>query len=373
MIPADSTVLAEKLSKSCLDDSNNEAAHQEQKNNIRELEQIESPLSVFKSFDDDNINNTVFNFVDAMHNEKYSMKKDLSSELLPGASIRFSKYGWLLLISKDNKTPFFYNPFTKMVIRLPDFPDVGRALFLSGMSFSSSPTCPDCVVFALERIDGNEISIYAIKRGSRHWRYLVRENLDGSFVPSFNNPVFFRTRFFCLDYSGTLGCCVVNDKNNNNGLDWTIYTDQLKRFDDAFPSYLVECDGDLLLVNIGPIGETVGVFGLDWTNKVWVKVESLGKHMLFISNTSSCSAIAPPNSQMENKVYFPRLHKDGKGLLFCSLDTGKYHYSIRAQQKNIDAATNFYDTKEMCNSTWIEPNWSQESSPTDQDHLGWLN
>ncbi|XP_026451399.1 F-box/kelch-repeat protein At1g57790-like [Papaver somniferum] len=241
------------------------------------------------------------------------------------------------------------------------------------MSFSSLPTCPDCVAFAVERIDGKEISIYSTKRGSRHWRYLVSENFDDSFVPCFNNPGFFRTGFFCLDYSGTLGCCVVNDRDNNHGLDWKVYNKPLKQFNDAFPCYLVECNGNLLLVNIGPIGETVGVFRLDQTNKVWVKVESLGKHMLFISSTSSCSAIAPPNSQMENKVYFPRLHKDGKGVLFYSLDTCRYHYSIRAQQNNIDAATNFYDTKEMCNSTWIEPNWSQGSTPTDQDHLGWLS
>ncbi|XP_026438081.1 F-box/kelch-repeat protein At1g57790-like [Papaver somniferum] len=334
------------------------------------------PLLVFNSFDDDNINNTVFNFVDPMHNDKYSMKKDLHSELLAGASIRFSKYGWLLLISKDMKTPFFYNPFTNVIIRLPDFPDPGHKLFLSGMSFSSSPTSPHCVVFAIQPGKDNRISIYAIKRGSCDWKYLVLHNCDDSFVPCLNNPVFFRTGFFCLDYSGTLGCCVANDDDkNNNGLDWAVYGDPIKQFDDAFPSYLVECDGDLLLLNVGTIGETVGVFRLDWTNEVWVKVESLGKHMLFISNTSSFSAIAPPNSQMENKVNFPRLHKDGRSVLFYSLDTGRYHYSIRtrAQQNSVDAATNFYYTKEMCNCTWIEPDWSQMSTPTDEDGVGWLS
>ncbi|XP_026431853.1 F-box/kelch-repeat protein At1g57790-like [Papaver somniferum] len=342
---------------------------------------ISPALLLYNCFDDDG---SIFSFVDPMHNEKYSMKKDLSSEhlLLAGATIRFSKYGWLLLISKDMKTPFFYNPLTKVIIRLPNFPDVGHMLYLSGMSFSSSPTSPDCAVFAIQPMKRNAISIYAIKRGScAYWRYRVLRNLDGSFVPCFNNPVFFRMEFFCLDYSGTLGRCVIDDEDSNNGLHWGVSSKPLKQFNDAFPSYLVECDGNLLLVNVGPVGETVGVFNLDWTNKVWAKIESLGRHMLFISNTSSFSAIAPPNSQMENKVYFPRLHKDGRGLLFYSLDTGMYNYSINeihAQQKSIDdpaapaSATNFYDTKEMCNCTWIEPDWSQGNSPTDDpDHL-WL-
>ncbi|XP_026449192.1 uncharacterized protein LOC113349430 [Papaver somniferum] len=328
------------------------------------------PLLVFNSFEDNT--GTIYNFLDPMHNEMYSMKKNLS-ELLAGATIRFSKYGWLLLVSNDMKTPFFYNPFTKVMIRLPDFPNVNHRLYLSGMSFSSPPTSPDCVVFAIEQIIGNIISIYAIKRGSCYWRSRVRLNSDDSFVPCFNNSVFFQGDFFCLDYAGTLGRCVVYDEDKINTLGWVVYSESLKQFNGTFPSYLVECNGQLLTVNVGRFGKPVGVFSLDWAKKVWVKVKNLGEYMLFISNTSSFSAIAPPNSRMENKIYFPRLQKDGRGLLFYSLDTGKYHYSHgrRAQQSNTDAATDFYDAKEMCNSTWIEPDWSQSTPTTHENHFNW--
>ncbi|KAI3857185.1 hypothetical protein MKW98_010599, partial [Papaver atlanticum] len=327
------------------------------------------PLLVFNSFEDNT--GTIYNFVDPMRNEKYSMKKNLS-ELLAGATIRCSKYGWLLLVSKDTKTPFFYNPFTKVMIRLPDFPDVKHRFYLSGMSFSSKPTSPDCVVFAIEQPHfGFPFSIYALKRGTCDWRFHV---FHGFFVPCFNSPVLFQGDFFFLDYSGTLGRCVVNDKDNNNGLDLGVASKPLKQFSETSPSYLVECNGNLLSVNVGPLGETVGVFSLDLAAKVWVEVKILGKHMLFISNTSSFSAVAPPNSRMENKVYFPRLHKDGRGLLFYSLDTCMYHYSFcgsRAEENHIDVATDFYDTKEMTSSSWIEPDWSQSTTTAVPNHFNW--
>ncbi|XP_026452970.1 F-box/kelch-repeat protein At1g57790-like isoform X1 [Papaver somniferum] len=325
------------------------------------------PLLVFHSFEDNT--GTIYNFVDPMRNEKYSMKKNLS-ELLAGATIRYSKYGWLLLVSQDMKTPFFYNPFTKVMIRLPDFPDTKCRLYLSGMSFSSKPTSPDCVVFAIEQPHlGIPFSIYALKRGSCDRRSHV---FHGFILPCFNNPVFFQGDFVCLDYTGTLGRCVLNDEDNNDGLDWGVDSKPSKQFNETSSSYLVECNGNLLLVNVGPLGETVGVYSLDLAAKVWVEVKNLGKHMLFISNTSSFSAVAPPNSRMENKVYFPRLHKDGRGLLFYSLDTGMYHYSSRgsrAEENHIDVVTDFYDTKEMTSSSWIEPDWSQSTTTAEPNHF----
>ncbi|OVA04481.1 Protein of unknown function DUF295 [Macleaya cordata] len=100
---------------------------------------------------------------------------------------------------------------------------------------------------------------------------------------------------------------------------------------------------------------------LDFSKMVWVKVESLGKHMLFISNTSSLSAIAP-DSRMENKIYFARLH--GEEILFYSLDTGSYH-CLGSRH----SAKDFYDTTERLNCTWIEPNWLG----TTEQELDWLS
>ncbi|KAI3979494.1 hypothetical protein MKX01_001686 [Papaver californicum] len=101
--------------------------------------------------------------------------------------------------------------------------------------------------------------------------------------------------------------------------------------------------------------DCVKVFRLDIDKKLWVKVESLGKYMLFISNTSSLSAMAP-NSQMENKTYFPRFH--GEDIVYYSLDTCKYHTFGSQQYSGLD----FYNTKEQLYCIWIEPNWTQTAA-----------
>ncbi|KAI3967473.1 hypothetical protein MKX01_012283 [Papaver californicum] len=78
------------------------------------------------------------------NNDRYIMKFSRSRKLV-GATIRFSKDGWLLL-SNGKKTVFCYNPFTRAIIRLPDLPD---DYVLGGMSFSSILTSRNCVVIAI--------------------------------------------------------------------------------------------------------------------------------------------------------------------------------------------------------------------------------
>ncbi|KAI3944283.1 hypothetical protein MKW98_016513, partial [Papaver atlanticum] len=89
-------------------------------------------------------NEAVYSFINPMHNnENYLMS---ISEMLKGSTIRSSKGGWLLM-SKGFINMFFYNPFTKATIKLPDLPadNIGR-----GIAFSSLPTSSDCVVFAIK-------------------------------------------------------------------------------------------------------------------------------------------------------------------------------------------------------------------------------
>ncbi|OVA08170.1 Protein of unknown function DUF295 [Macleaya cordata] len=310
-----------------------------------------SPLLVFS------INNdTIHNFIDPMHNnEKYLMNL---SNLLVGATIRFSKGGWLLM-SKGMKNVFFYNPFTRATMQLPDLPDDNSYEF-SGISFSSLPTSSDCIVFAITQWSMDAVSIFVIARGDDFWTYNTYENTNlpkyMEFLPCLNNPVFYDGAFYCLDYNGSLGVF-----NIEGGFTWKVLPKPQEKFNPIYPSFLVECEGKLLSVDVGHVGKSIRIFRLDFSKMVWVKVESLGKRMLFISDTSCLSAIAP-HSRMENKIYFPRLH--GERILFYSLDTGRYH-SLGSRH----SALAFYYTKENSNCSWIEPNWSQ----TTEQELNWLS
>ncbi|KAI3997108.1 hypothetical protein MKX01_006962 [Papaver californicum] len=288
-----------------------------------------------------------------MHNnDRYFMK--LSRKLV-GATIRFSKDGWLLL-SKGKKTVFCYNHFTRAMIRLPDLPD---DYVLGGMSFSSIPTSRDCVVIAIsnwiEITGGNDIFFLVTKPGKkgrkRATRWTVRRfNHKGrymnDFMPCINNLVFYNGAFYCLDYNGMLG--VFNMKGN---FSWKVFSKSLKQFSGFYPRYLIECEDKLLPVNSGQSGKSVDVYRLDDSEMVWVKLNSLGKHALFISYTSSFSAVVP-RSCMENKIYFPRLYDER--ILYYSLDTYRYHFV----GSNQHSAQDFHNIKERSNCSWIEPRWS---------------
>ncbi|XP_026451771.1 F-box/kelch-repeat protein At3g18720-like [Papaver somniferum] len=214
-----------------------------------------------------------------MH-DKYLMK--LSDNLLLGATIRFSKNGWLLL-SSGKKIVFFYNPFTRATIRLPDLPD-GHTL--GGISFSSLATSPGCVVIAISNwhdwVRHSDISFLVTETGksAKCWTTTPTPSFDyeslqesgttgtsmHDFMPCINNPVFYKGDFYCLDYNGMLG--VLSAKGDD--FSWKILPKSLKQFSAIYPSYLVECDDKLLLINVGQSGKSIEIYRLDEPKMVWI-------------------------------------------------------------------------------------------------------
>ncbi|RZC90722.1 hypothetical protein C5167_028555 [Papaver somniferum] len=197
--------------------------------------------------------------------------------------------------------------------------------------------------------------------GDESWTINILDNVppnrkDVSFKLSLNNPVFYRGAFYCLDCNGTLG---VYDLN---GFSWEILVKvPPPSCSFIYKRFLVECGGELLSVYLGNFGEWVRAFRLDMPEKVWMEVKHLGKHMLFISNASCVSAVAP-NCRMDNKIYFPRLHN--RELLCYSLETGTYN-----SLSSGSSAADFYESTEYLSCSWIEPDWSET---TIQD-LDWLS
>ncbi|XP_026419619.1 F-box/kelch-repeat protein At1g57790-like [Papaver somniferum] len=236
----------------------------------------------------------IFDFVNPMHNnEKYFL--NLSD--LVGSVIRFQKGGWLLMSKEDQETSslFFYNPFTRETIKLPQLP-FDEIYGCSGISFSSLPTSSDCAVFAIERKGIEKISFYFIRKGEAFWSSFVFGNADTEkYIPLHNAPVICNGVFYCVDYNGALG--VFNIEDNS----WKVLEKPHQQFGAMYPSFLVECGGELVLVKLERYGTLFGIFRLDFDKMQWIRVESLRKHMLFVSYTSCISAIAP-TSRMENRM-----------------------------------------------------------------------
>ncbi|XP_026450460.1 uncharacterized protein LOC113350527 isoform X2 [Papaver somniferum] len=309
---------------------------------------VSSPWLVFAKD-----NESVYSFINPMHKDENYLTS--IPEILEGSTIRFSKGGWLLL-SKGYLSVFFYNPFTKAIIKLPDLPSNYQ---FRGISFSSLPTSSDCVVFAISNFANDSVFISFIKRGDEFWTYSNqydnvylppnRTNMD--FEPSLNSPIFYKGAFYCLDVNGTLGVFTLE-----NGTRWEVLSMvPPPNCDFIYKSYLVELEGKLLSVLLGHYGKWVRVFRLDMTEMVWVEVKHLGRLVLFISNTS-CMATIAPTSRMENRIYFPRLQNEG--ILFYSLDSGEYH-SLESE----NYGTDYCNSKDNLRCGWIEPTLSETTLP----------
>ncbi|MCL7034772.1 hypothetical protein MKW94_029827 [Papaver nudicaule] len=298
-------------------------------------------------------NASVYSFINPVHNDENYLTR--IPELLKGSTIRFSKGGWLLM-SKGNHSVFFYNPFTKAIIKLPDLPD-DRTYRFRGISFSSLPTSSNCTVFAISDWMADSACITFINCGNKMWTsdifdnvFLLPNRTNMGFEPSLNSPIFYNGAFYCLDLNGNLGVFTVE-----NDIKWEILS-MVPRPNCGFiyKSYLVEVEGKLLAVLLGHYGKWVRIFRLDMSEMVWVEVEHLGRHLLFVSNTSCISTIAP--SRMVNRIYFPRLQNGG--ILFYSLDSGKYH-SLKSENHRTD----YCNSKDNLRCSWIEPNWLQTTQP----------
>nr|GEU76767.1 hypothetical protein [Tanacetum cinerariifolium] len=284
----------------------------------------------------------IITFTDPMFGDKYFIKtpQDLIGEY---SEIKCSRYGWLLILKPDN-TMVFYNPFTSDIRTLPE------VLSTNSYSFSAPPTSPDCMVVALTR----RWVIIHLVAGEPSWD---RISLD-----------FVGDDYQFLTSYGQLESLDLYAMKANGGLDiykemggeyyrWerTVIPAPTSCCTSLRQSFLVRCEERFLQVILGEFGESVEVFKLNDTTQEWVKIDSLGKHMIFVSSASSiCIEAKVP--EMENKIYFPRLSSPKGNMVFYSLETCRYHaFNNKDIQENFG---DFFGTRSLAAPrAWIEPNW----------------
>ncbi|KAF9613592.1 hypothetical protein IFM89_009262 [Coptis chinensis] len=178
-------------------------------------------------------------FCDPMHNVTYCF--DMPDLL--GARIRFSKDGWCLM-SKGDYSMFFFNPFTKVTVTLPDLPPKHSPN--DGFSFTQVPTSPDCIVFGIAGIHEFFVQILYLHLGEDAWTQEYGEN-EVEFFPSNNNLVFHDGAFYCLGAERYLGVFDLRDDK------WTILLTP-EPCSSTQKNYLVESDGEILSVFVGREG-----------------------------------------------------------------------------------------------------------------------
>ncbi|GKD43425.1 hypothetical protein Tco_1268070 [Tanacetum coccineum] len=124
--------------------------------------------------------------------------------------------------------------------------------------------------------------------------------------------------------------------------------------------FLVNCDQLLLLISVEEFGESVEVFKLNFVTQNWEKIDDLGKYVIYICGAgcgATCLCIEAKAPEMENKIFFTRLHSESGKIVFYSLESRMFH---TFNGRNIEESFgDFFGTKDHTYPhAWIEPSWA---------------
>nr|XP_043632745.1 uncharacterized protein LOC122603945 [Erigeron canadensis]XP_043632746.1 uncharacterized protein LOC122603945 [Erigeron canadensis] len=291
----------------------------------------------------------IITFTDPMMGDNYFMR---STQLLSisDETIYYSRFGWLLFTTSDY-TPAFFNPFTNDLRLLPK-----TGLCMSTYCFSHPPTSPDCMVvgFAHEKV----LIHYVAREPSWHLFDLDTESQFRSIC----YLTFHETDLYALYETGEL--MVFKDLGEED-ISWEILKTDAPRSCSESPAqyFLVKGDQHLLLVVMGSFGKLIEVFKLNDSTQEWEKVNGLGRHMIYLCDTT-CLCIEAKTPEMENKIFLAQLSSGTKKIVFYSLETCTFHtFNGKSIQKKVDIVP----TRYVCAHTWIEPSWSLHYPPNEEE------
>lgn len=262
----------------------------------------------------------------------------LDTPELLGAHIKFSKFGWLLLSRFNREIDtfecFFFCPFTKQTINLPDY-----EVEFGTMSFSSPPTSSDCFVVGVSWC-GRDLAI--IRWGEDEWSILEEDCPYSRRIVNYH-PVFYKQKCYCFSADYKL---IVVDLNTRKILVVG------KTFSTAFVNlngcFLIEDEQGLLgafLLN-GKTTPHLMRMDLSQAKKMWQPVQNLDNQMVYVSPAASWSNLAPTKST-GNKIYFPFFRNSSN--IFYSLSTGKFH----SFEGNYNCCDTPLEVEKMTNCAWI--------------------
>ncbi|PWA17129.1 hypothetical protein CTI12_AA630340 [Artemisia annua] len=295
----------------------------------------------------------IISFTDPMFGDKYFIKTP--QKLIGDLRIHYCKYGWLLIekyeTTKERNSFVFFNPFTGDIRELPEVEP-----FASSFCFSAPPTSPNCMVVELGNYDSTSWGIYILYVSPKPPLGTVGVgNADAGSDPSLRYPTFYGGNLYASLADGRLVFLEkIEDVDSSSRL--ILVKSPRSCRGPSTRYFLVNCDQHVLLVIMCEFGESIEVFKFNDLTKEWEEINSLGRYMIIISDTT-CLCIEAKMREMENKIYFSRLHSESEKIVFYSLETGRYHIS---DGKNIkESFEDFFGTKyHLYPHTWIEPSWS---------------
>jgi len=234
------------------------------------------------------------------------------------------------------------------MLDLPELPCLGYQFH--GISFSSTPKSPDCIVCAIDKSchpsGSNRLYVMLWRARDEHWTSLEID-ADTQFHIAYSNPVFYHDEFYCLGTRGNLG--VFNPHN----MTWRVLDKPVPLLDGDPLSgdqycHLLEFRDNLFAI-FRPHNEgAMNLYKLDMSQMVWTKIERLDNEVIFVDHWNAVMMPAPRDT-CRNRIYISKLggyNEAGelKNCAFYDLKSRKYYPS-------------YFNLTERMNSIWIQPNF----------------
>lgn len=252
--------------------------------------------------------------------------------------VSYSKDGWLLMRRSCFMQFFFFNPYSREHISLPD-----NELPYQAIGFSSAPTSGNCTLVMLDPISEYIVAISTCYPGATEWT-TTKFSFSLPFDPDniHSNLVYANDRFYCFTLGGVLF-----------EFDPASRTLNLQAWDDVrFPEihnnqwpylpkelYLMEQKGELILMYTYGREKPV-VYKL--VSSKWEEMRSTLDGLTIFASLC-CSETRMNVSGMKNSVYFPNYAlRNNKQCVSYSYDDARYYPGQPKRLWSVD-------------SLWIDP------------------
>ncbi|XP_062165639.1 F-box/kelch-repeat protein At1g57790 [Alnus glutinosa] len=271
-----------------------------------------------------------------------SLRRTHSIELpeLNGSRVCYTKDGWLLLYRPRSHRMFFFNPFTREVIKLPRF-----ELTYQIVAFSCAPTSSSCMLLTVKHISPTIVAVSTCHPGATEWVTVNYQNRLPFVSSIWNKFVFCNGLFYCLSLTGWLG---VFDPLQRT---WNVLAVPPPKCPENFfaknwwkGKFMAEHEGEILVIYTCA-SENPIMFKLDRRNMVWEEMKTLDGVTLFASFLSSHSR-TDLSGLMRNSVYFPKVRFYGKRCISYSFDSCRYYPRKQCHD---------WGDQDPFENIWIEP------------------
>lgn len=172
-----------------------------------------------------------------------------------GMSVHHAKDGWLLMHKDGSSEIFFFNPFTRKLINLPNCEHYNESA-----AFTCAPTSESCLIFGMTNIDGSNVGINTFKFGETKWETTHFKSFGCAFTSN-NKIIFLEGLFYCL---GLFNWIPVFDPSKRSLVNYIVEYDRSLAL--STRTYFVEIKGDIFFIKID--SEKLRLFRLN-RDKTW--------------------------------------------------------------------------------------------------------